>query len=106
MQQRNRFILLVLANSSTVATSFHPILSSQKHPFIYMLGGSVSKVRRNLRLPLVLGFPVDLGRGLEAERALDVEQAGAGDELVAQHGLVVVGVGRAVGAVAAMEGLA
>ena len=75
-------------------------------PFIYMLGGSVSKVRRNLRLPLVLGFPVDLGRGLEAERAPDIEQADAGDGLVAQHGLVVVDVGRAVGAVVAIDGLA
>jgi hypothetical protein len=59
----------------------------------------------DLWLPRHLGFPEDLGRGLELLAA--VEQDGAHDDRVRSHDLlVVVDVRRAVGAVVAVHCLA
>lgn len=57
----------------------------------------------DLRLPVQPILTEDLRRDLEALATL--QQAGAHDDLVAQHGLVVVSVGGAVGAVVAVDGV-
>ena len=57
----------------------------------------------DLRLPVQPILTEDLGRDLEALAAL--QQAGTHDDLITQRGLVVVGVGGAVGAVVAVDGV-
>ena len=58
---------------------------------------------RDLRLPFQTVFTVDLGCDLEVFGAL--QQAGSHDNVVAHDGLVVVGMGSAVGAVVAVDGV-
>lgn len=57
----------------------------------------------DLRLPLQPILPEDLRRDLETLATL--QQARTHDDLVAQHGLVVVSVGGAIGAVVAVDGI-